>query len=154
MLRAALRSLLVASCLASGVMAARAEILSMPVPVQTIKADSVLTPEMFVLKSFKVNEVAKRNFAVGLEQLLGKQTARSLAAGRPVALKSVQASLAVKKGDAVPAIFASDAIRIEATLVAMEDGVPGDLIKAKNVSSGIVVDARVADNGTLIIGEP
>jgi flagella basal body P-ring formation protein FlgA len=36
----------------------------------------------------------------------------------------------------------------------MEDGVPGDLIKAKNVSSGIVVDARVADNGTLIIGEP
>jgi flagellar basal body P-ring formation protein FlgA len=149
-----LRVLLIILPIVTWVGSVRAEILSIPVPGRTIGAGAHLVPDMFVWKQFQVGEVARRNYATSLDQLVGRESGRSLAAGRPVALKSVQSSKAVRKGDIVSSYFTADTIRIEAVLQALQDGVAGEVIKAKNPASGLVVDARVSEDGTLVVGGP
>lgn len=134
-----------------GQAAARAEERTMPVPLKTIYMGETLDPSLFSGKLFTVNAVAMQNYAMDISQLMSMQAARTLPAGKPIALRSIKPANDVSRGKSATARFLADGIAIEASLVPMQDGVAGQQIDAKNPASGVVVKALVNKDGTLTV---
>jgi flagellar basal body P-ring formation protein FlgA len=129
-----------------------ADVMSLPVPVRTIYPKDVIRAEDFTFKDYEVNEVVRRTYLTSVPK--GSQLAalRALPAGKPVHLKALKRMADVRKGEQVVARYASSGIEILGVLVPEQDGLIGDVLRAKNPESGVVLLALVAPDGTLIVG--
>ena len=131
----------------------QAEIVTMPVPLQTIYPGQPLRPEDFLLKSFSVNDVARQNFAIRIDQLLDKEPVTVLMSGRPIALKSIKQADDVKSGKLTVARFVEDGIEIQGVLMPRQNGSAGQIIEARNPTTGVVLNVMVLADGTLSVAE-
>lgn len=129
------------------------ETLSLPVPIKTIYPKSVVRAEDFTFKEYEVNDIAKRNFVVSLSQLEQQTAARSLPAGRPIPLRALKRTADIMKGQQAVARYVSEGIEIQGILVPEQDGLVGEVVKARNPETGVVLFARVASDGTLTVEE-
>ena len=128
---------------------ARAEIIQMPVPSRTLPAGVELAASDFLLKEFSVTEIAKSSYAISVDQFTKMEPLRPLLAGKPVALASLRRAVAIRKGEQVTAIYKNAGLTIQNKLVALHDGGLGDVIEARNPSTGLIVHATVAAGGVL-----
>ena len=135
--------------LLSGCGDAAAEIRDLPVPAATILPNTVITNTQIKARSFKVTSTSVAGFATDASEIVGKQARRRLFAGRPVPLSSLALPFAVRRGAVVAAVFQEDGFSISASLVALQDGAEGDVIEARNATSGTIVLAKVKPDGTL-----
>ncbi|MFN0191033.1 MAG: flagellar basal body P-ring formation chaperone FlgA [Aestuariivirga sp.] len=128
---------------------ATAEIYGFLVPSRVIYAGERLNPADFIEKKFQIAPAAAKNYVLVAAQLNEMEATRVLPVGRPIAVSSIRRSAAVRKGQQVDAEYNHSGIRIEARLVALEDGEEGSEIAARNPASGKSVRARVKKDGSL-----
>lgn len=142
-------ALLLGGALSVVALPASAEVVAMLVPNRNIAANEAISPADFVARQFEISPQQKRRYITDAEQVFGKEAARKLWAGKPVLASSVRRKASVRKGQAVPALYSDGGIEISSVLIVEEDGGPGETIKVKNGATGIVLTARVEQDGTL-----
>ena len=98
-----------------------------------------------------MNDIARRNYFTGVDTLTANVALRALPAGRPVALRAVKKRSDVRKGEQTLARYEADGIEIQGILVPEHDAVVGQMVQVKNTQTGVVLFARVAMDGTLVV---
>lgn len=131
----------------------RAEVISMPVPAHVLQAGEELNEGDFYVKDFEVNSVAKANFVTDVDQAARMMTTKVLVPGKPIPLTALAIPPAVRKGKSTVVHFIADGIDIQGSLMPMQDGSTGELIPARNPSSGVTVNALVLADGSLSVSE-
>jgi flagellar basal body P-ring formation protein FlgA len=129
-----------------------AELRPLPVPTLTLYPGDRISPDVMAGKVFSVNAASLQSYVVELRQLDGKYARRTLVAGQPIALASIKDRDAVQKGIAASAIYQSGGLVIKTVLMPLESGSAGALIQARNTDSGLIVQARVREDGSLLVG--
>ncbi|MBO6538114.1 MAG: flagellar basal body P-ring formation protein FlgA [Rhizobiaceae bacterium] len=79
----------------------------------------------------------------------GKVARRTLLPGRLIALSSLREAYAVEAGKPVQVQFVEGALTISAVAVPLQPGSVGDLIRVRNIDSGIVFSGTVMADGTV-----
>lgn len=88
---------------------------------------------------------------VRLEDVLGKQATRAIAANELLSQGMVDRPLLLRRGSAITMIYESAGLRIEAPGLAEEGGKAGDFILVKNPSSGKSLRGKVLDERTVAV---
>jgi flagellar basal body P-ring formation protein FlgA len=130
---------------------ALADVMALPVPLRTIYPKDELRASDFGTKDYEVNEVVRRNYLTSTSQLGQLVAVHALPAGRPVQLKSVKRMADVRKGEQVVAHYVGGGIAIQGILIPEQDGIVGDVLRAKNPETGVSVLVRVTPDGLLAV---
>jgi flagellar basal body P-ring formation protein FlgA len=128
-----------------------AETITMLVPSRMIYPGEKLVASDFIEKPFIVTAAGARKYVTSVDQVEDVEATRVLNTGKPIAIAFVRKVSSVRKGQTVRASLRSGSITIEAQLVALEDGAAGQDIKARHITTGRQLVARVRDDGTLEI---
>ncbi len=131
---------------------AAAEIRDLPVPAVTIYPNDIISGTLLVERRFRVTSTSLVGFATSRAGIVGKQTRRRLSAGKPIPLSALGTPLAVRRGATVSASYFEQGFSISTLLVALQDGSVGDVIDARNTSSGTLVRALVQSDGSVVVG--
>ena len=91
-------------------------------------------------------------FAGEAGQLVGKIARRTLLPGRFVPLAWVREAYLIRQGASVQVVFTEGGLVISATVVTLEPGSAGDVVKVRNADSGAVFPATVMPDGTVRVG--
>ena len=89
-------------------------------------------------------------FVSSPKDVVGMVVRRPITGGRPVKRDYIRQPSVVKRGDIIPVVATSGAIRIKTRAKALEDGYPGGFINAKT-STGKVLHGRLTKDGRLIV---
>jgi flagella basal body P-ring formation protein FlgA len=130
---------------------AAADVRNLPVLTVTLYPGDALSPAMLTDKKFSGNDKVFAAYVHRPEQVTGKFARRTLVAGLPIAVAAIKDRDVVLQGQAAMALFEADGLSISTTLLALESGAAGDLIKARNPDSGVTVTAIAQGDGTLRI---
>jgi flagellar basal body P-ring formation protein FlgA len=123
----------------------------MPVPAQTIYPGQSLDAAEFVMKLFNVPDSSRTTYVFAKEQVSGKEAIRTLAMGKPIALRSIRTLEDVKKGVPTKAIYSAGSIEIQGLLVPLSGGTIGQTVEARNTTSGGIVKALIVTGGSLLV---
>lgn len=123
----------------------------LPVPAQTIYPNEIISEAKLVTRRFMTTDHSVLGYVTASAEIIGKQARRRLAAGKPILLSAFSEPVVIRRGALVTAAYNEDGFSISTTLVALQDGVAGDVIEARNGSSGIVIKAVVKPDGTLAL---
>jgi flagella basal body P-ring formation protein FlgA len=74
---------------------------------------------------------------------------RTLLAGRTIAISALRQPFAVTRGSNVRLVMSMGDMMITAAGTPLDDGSIGDVIRARNMDSGIIVNGTVLENGTI-----
>ena len=129
------------------------EVRELPVPAATIYPNDLITNALITERRFHVTVKSVVGYATDRGDLVGKQARRRLVAGKPIPLSAITIPLAVKRGAMVAATYNEDGFAISGSLIALQDGAEGDVIDARNSSTGVVVRATVRGDGTLAVAQ-
>nr|WP_319483275.1 flagellar basal body P-ring formation chaperone FlgA [uncultured Cohaesibacter sp.] len=145
-------ALLMALALVQIAGAATRSVVTLPVPRATIAAGDVIT--LSVLESRKFNATSFDRFSVipNVNDILGKEAVRRLPVGMPIQRSAVRRREIVKRGEPAQLVFQDRGLEIIAHVEPLEDGVAGEIIRVRNVDTGLIVVGRVEENGTISIG--
>ena len=129
-----------------------AEIRDLPVPSVTIYPNDIISGSLLIERRFRVTSTSVVGFATNRASIIGMQSRRRLSAGKPIPLAALGIPVAVRRGATVSASYSELGFSISASLIALQDGAAGDVIDARNTSSGVLVRALVRPDGTLQVG--
>ena len=88
-------------------------------------------------------------FIIDMDQVIGKQTKRSLAAGTLLTTTMLQAPNIVQRGDRVTLVAGSGGLQVSMTGKALENGAVGDRIRVRNLKSKRQVEGLVQNDGSV-----
>ncbi len=129
-------------------------IRGLPVPSETIFPGDVITDDKLTERQFQTTTQSVMGFATEREQIIGKEAHRRYIAGMPIALSGLGTPLAVKRGAAALAFYREDGFSISTPVIALSDGVEGDVIDARATETGAVIKVQVLAGGELaVLGE-
>jgi flagella basal body P-ring formation protein FlgA len=98
-------------------------------------------------------EVTNPNLAGGyaksIDQVQGMVSKRTLLPGRTISLSSLREPYTVTRGSTVRLILAIGQMTISAAGTPLEDGATGQVVKARNMDSGVIVSGTVLADGTI-----
>ncbi|WP_127522100.1 flagellar basal body P-ring formation chaperone FlgA [Mesorhizobium sp. Z1-4] len=126
--------------------------------------DTVVVPTRVVypgelVTTADVQSVALRRSTAGLPPLAydrseveGKVARRTLLPGRLIALSSLREAYAVEAGKPVQVQFVQGSLTISAVAVPLQPGSVGDLIRVRNIDSGVVFSGIIMADGTVRVG--
>lgn len=90
-------------------------------------------------------------FAFSRADLIGKVARRTLLPGRAIPLQGLDNPRLIRNGSIVKMIYVDGGLQIETDGAALQDGAIGDVIRLRNVDSGIAVEGRVQADGTVLV---
>lgn len=118
------------------------------VPERTIYPGETLTHEML-----RAVEVINPNLAPGyantVAEVAGLVTTRTLLPGRTIPVNALREAWAVERGSAVKLVFAHKGLVITAQGTPMKNAAIGEVVRARNIESGIVISGTVMNDGTI-----
>ncbi|WP_408642391.1 flagellar basal body P-ring formation chaperone FlgA [Sinorhizobium chiapasense] len=118
------------------------------IPKQTIYPGETLDESLV-----EVVDVTNPNLTDGyvrsIEEIEGKVTKRTLLPGRVILASALRDQYAVERGSTVRLIFNNGALTITAAGSPLQDAAVGDLIRARNVDTGVIVSGTVMADGTI-----
>ena len=88
-----------------------------------------------------------RDFTVNQDDLLGRKVLRRVRVGQILTQEQLQARILVKKGDIVLIRAGSNDFSATMKGEAQQDGIEGDSVKVKNLSSGRIIQGWVVEKG-------
>ena len=88
-------------------------------------------------------------YASGIDQVSGKVSSRTLLPGRTIQLSALREPYAVKRGAPVRLTFSLGNMTISATGTPLDNAAVGEVIKVRNLDSGVTVSGTVMANGTV-----
>lgn len=89
------------------------------------------------------------DYAKKIKQVAGLVSKRTLLPGRTVSISALREPFAVTRGQNARLIMNMGVMTISAAGTPLEDGAVGDVIRARNLDSGIIVSGTVMQNGTI-----
>lgn len=98
-------------------------------------------------------EVTNRNLAGGyastIDQVIGKVSNRTLLPGRTIQISALREPYAVKRGAPVRLTFSIGNMLISASGTPLDNAAVGEVIKVRNIDSGVTVSGTVMADGTV-----
>jgi flagella basal body P-ring formation protein FlgA len=88
-------------------------------------------------------------YASALDQVVGKVSKRTLIAGRTIPLAVLQEPFTVKRGTNVRLTFSSARMVITARGAPTQDAMVGEVIKVRNLDTGVTVNGTVMADGSV-----
>lgn len=144
---------LAAAIIAGGAGVAAAAGLILPVPTVTIYPGEVIDGSMVEERAVRAAGVGRQMMVQDRGGLIGKTARRTLLPGQPVAANAIETPPLVARGAAVAIVFEEGGLTILAQAKSLEAGSPGDIIRVRNLDSGIMVNAVVQADGTVRVGQ-
>ncbi|MBO3758368.1 flagellar basal body P-ring formation protein FlgA [Ciceribacter sp. L1K23] len=138
----------VAMLLLGSVATATAQVRYAVVPTAIIYPGEEISPT-------QVEEVEITNpnlaggYADSMTQVIGMVTKRTLLPGRTIPVSALREPFAVKRGTNLRLTFAIGNMMISAAGSPLQDAAIGDVIKVRNLDSGVIVTGTVMADGTV-----
>jgi flagella basal body P-ring formation protein FlgA len=110
----------------------------------------VVSAEAVRLERRELTSAQQRPF-VSLNDVIGKQTTRAIAASELLSQGALDRPLMMRRGSAITLVYENVGLHIEAPGLADEGGKTGDFIQVRNPSSGKVLRGRVIDERTVLV---
>ncbi len=125
---------------------------TIPVPAMTIYPGDVIRDAMLANHDVIEGE-APLGFISARSALIGKVAKRTLLPGRAIPLNSVDDPKAVVNGSRVKIVFEDGGLNISTYAIALQSGSIGDLIRVRNLDSGLTISGVVQADGTVRISD-
>ncbi len=127
-------------------------VVTLPVPRATIAQGQVITLSALEKRRFRANRIDRFSVVPNINDLLGKEAVRQLPVGEPIPKSALRRREAVKRGEPAQLVFQDRGLEIVAHVEPLEDGIVGEIIRVRNVDTGLIIVGRVEENGTISIG--
>lgn len=118
------------------------------VPVSTIYPGDTLSAAM--LREAQVSQAAPESVCCATAAI-GRIARRTLLAGRPIPVDSLEDQRAVRNGATVRLLYTQPGVAITATGQALQAAGVGEAIRVRNVDSGVVLSGVVAPDGVVMV---
>ena len=129
-------------------------IRSLPVPTDTIYPGEVITADRLTERQFQTTAQSATGVATSSDEVIGRETRRRLLPGKPITLGGLGVPLAVKRGMPAIAFYREEGFSISTPVIALSDGVEGDVIDVRATETGAVIKVQVLADGELaVLGE-
>lgn len=130
-----------------------ASIRKMPVPTITIYPGETIKEGVLVERDFSANIVANLPVVEATHQLVGKVARRTLLPGQLVPRNAVEEARLVERGKPIQVIFREAGMTIVTVASPLQSGGVGEMVRARNLDSGVTIVGTVQSDGTLRVGE-
>ena len=148
LLRSFSATTLAAALLAGACATAQAQ-QTVVVPTRVIYPGETLGADALESVPFTNRPELLANVAVGQNEAQGKVAKRTLLPGRMIPVASLREPYAVEAGKPVQAVFSHGALVISLTAVPLQPGSVGDVVRMRNIDSGVVFTGIVLADGTV-----
>jgi flagella basal body P-ring formation protein FlgA len=149
--RTFLAAAVLAGAAAQGAVAAG---LILPVPTTTIYPGEIIDDSMISELAVQPSQLGRMVVVPERAELVGKVARRTLLPGRPVPVIAVAEPDLVARGVPVEIVFQEGGLTILAQAMSLEAGQAGDMIRVRNLDSGLIVSAKVQPDGSVRVGVP
>jgi flagella basal body P-ring formation protein FlgA len=92
-------------------------------------------------------------YARSVNEVQGMITTRTLLPGRTIMLSGLRKPFTVRRGDKAMLIYDNGTLRITASGTPLADANTGDLIRARNTDSGVIISGTVMADGTILVAQ-
>lgn len=124
--------------------------VEVPVLVSSMSKGDVIEEDD--IKIQRVDKIRLRQQVITVsDKLIGKKLARTLATGAMVSIKDIVEKVTIEKGKAATLVYKLKNIELKTTAEALENGVDGQIIKFRNISSDKIINAMVVDSGSAVV---
>lgn len=89
------------------------------------------------------------DYAKSISQVEGMVSKRTLLPGRTISLSGLREPYTVTRGSTVRLVLTIGQMTISAAGTPLEDGATGQVVKARNMDSGVIVSGTVLADGTI-----
>lgn len=121
----------------------------MIVPAVTLYPGDSISNEQLLVKRKPAYLRSVQRLVQSADQMVGKTPVRVLPAGKPVLTSFLTLPKLVKPGTTIRTYFQSGGITILGVAQSLQAGSYGDLVQARNLSSGVVITGYVQHDGSL-----
>jgi flagella basal body P-ring formation protein FlgA len=121
----------------------------MIVPAVTLYPGDKISSEQLLVKQKPAYLQPVQMLVQNVEQIVGKTPVRVLPAGKPVLTSFLAMPKLVKPGTTIRTYFQSGGITILGVAQSLQAGSYGELVQARNLSSGVVITGYVQHDGSL-----
>jgi flagella basal body P-ring formation protein FlgA len=128
--------------------------IALPVPTTTIYPGEIIDDTMITERTVQPSQVGRLMIVLDRSELLGKVARRTLLPGRPVQTIAVAEPDLVPRGANIEVVFQQGGLTILAQAMTLEAGSAGDVIRVRNLDSGVIINATVQADGTVRVGMP
>jgi flagella basal body P-ring formation protein FlgA len=135
-------------CVLVGPAAAFAQAKYAVVPNATIYPGDTITENLLEAVAVTNPNLAP-GYADSMDQVVGKVSKRTLVAGRTIPLSVIKEPFAVKRGTNVRLTFSSAHMVITARGSSTQDAMVGDVVKVRNLDTGVTVSGTVMADGSI-----
>lgn len=111
-------------------------------PGETIHADMVKLVDV-------INPNLKPGYAKVIEQVDGFVTTKTLLPGRTIPISALREAYLVERGETVKLTYQANGIILTIQAIALQNGTLGEVVRARNVDSGLTVLATIMEDGNL-----
>ena len=125
--------------------------IDLPVPIAVIYPGDVISGGQLTSKAYR-KAYARRIGAVSDHSLLvGKVARRTLLPGKPIMAGSVRPAYQIERAKPVKVIYRQEGVTIIAIATALASGTTGQLIKVRNLDSGLTIAGEVQADGSVLV---
>ncbi|WP_026618251.1 flagellar basal body P-ring formation protein FlgA [Ensifer sp. WSM1721] len=128
--------------------AASAEPPTAVIPKQTIYPGEALDASMLEVVDV-TNPDLRDGYVRSLEEIEGKVTKRTLLPGRVILASALREQYAVERGSTIRLVFNNGGLMITAAGSPLQDAAVGELIRVRNIDTGVIVSGTVMADGTI-----
>lgn len=122
-----------------------------PVPTAMIYAGQPVRVATFIMRRIASRYVASASLVVDLEQLEGKIARSTLVPGRPVSVNQLREPDVINASKPVRIIYRSGTLVITGEVIPLTSASVGEIVRARNVATGLVVSGIAQADGTLLV---
>ncbi|MYZ46978.1 flagellar basal body P-ring formation chaperone FlgA [Propylenella binzhouense] len=130
---------------------AAAQSLQLPVPAMTIYPGDVIEPAFVTSRTFPASMLV-RGAAPNLEAVIGKVARRTLLPEQPIPVNALGEPNIIARGASVQVVFREGGLVITAYGSALEPGRVGDVVRVRNIDTGLVIFGVIQSDGTVRVG--
>jgi flagella basal body P-ring formation protein FlgA len=123
-----------------------------PVPTVTIQTGDVLSEDLVGERRLIANDIAMRTHYTSRDEVIGKVARRPLAAGAAIPVNALREPYTFKEGERVTVEFVSGGLRIRGMALALQPGIVGSMVRARNVDTGVILNGVVRPDGRIEVG--
>lgn len=118
------------------------------VPQSVIYPGQKISAEM-VREVGVINPNLRPGYAKVIAEVDGFVTKKTLLPGRVIPVSALREAYLIERGKKVPLVFSNNKMVITAQGIALQNGGLGDMIRARNLDSGIIISGIIMQDGSL-----
>ena len=118
------------------------------VPQQIIYPGQEITFDM-VKEVDVLNPNLRPGYAKIIEEVEGFITKKTLLPGRTIPVSALREAYVIARGKNISMVFSNNSMVITAQGVALQNGGLGEVVRARNLDSGVIISGTVMQDGTL-----